>query len=56
MEGGRRVCVWRCGGCKTRFSKDGEGLGDCKKSHAAWIFFNVVGEWRYIVYYLTEKR
>ena len=37
------------------FSKDGEGSGDCKKTYAAWIFSNVVGEWRYMVYYFTEK-
>ena len=38
-----------------RFSKDGEGSGDCKKTYAAWIFSNVVGEQRYMVYYFTEK-
>ena len=30
-----------------RFSKDGEGSGDCKKTYAAWIFSNVVGGKRY---------
>ena len=37
------------------FSKDGKGSGDCKKTYAAWIFSNVVGEWRYMVYHFTEK-